>query len=167
MSNPCPCGSQRDFATCCEPIIRGKKKAETPEALMRARYTAYTHLDVDFLYDSSTDKVRGEFDREETRHWASESQWHGLEILKTEGGESGDPSGVVEFRARYTVKDRPCNHHERATFIREGKEWKFDDGQILGPEPVRREHPKIGRNDPCPCGSGKKHKKCCAVSVNH
>ncbi|MFN8640511.1 MAG: SEC-C metal-binding domain-containing protein [Candidatus Binatia bacterium] len=29
------------------------------------------------------------------------------------------------------------------------------------PEPVRRESPKVGRNDPCPCGSGKKHKKCC------
>ncbi|HCS73087.1 MAG TPA: hypothetical protein DIW17_04340, partial [Clostridiales bacterium] len=28
-------------------------------------------------------------------------------------------------------------------------------------EPVRREGPKIGRNDPCPCGSGKKYKKCC------
>ncbi len=27
--------------------------------------------------------------------------------------------------------------------------------------PVRREEPKVGRNDPCPCGSGKKYKKCC------
>lgn len=26
---------------------------------------------------------------------------------------------------------------------------------------VRRESPKIGRNDPCPCGSGKKYKHCC------
>ena len=26
---------------------------------------------------------------------------------------------------------------------------------------VVRDFPKIGRNDPCPCGSGKKHKKCC------
>ena len=26
---------------------------------------------------------------------------------------------------------------------------------------VRRNHPKIGRNDPCPCGSGKKYKNCC------
>jgi hypothetical protein len=25
---------------------------------------------------------------------------------------------------------------------------------------VRREEPKVGRNDPCPCGSGKKYKKC-------
>ena len=28
--------------------------------------------------------------------------------------------------------------------------------------PVRRDTPKVGRNDPCPCGSGKKYKKCCA-----
>jgi uncharacterized protein len=28
--------------------------------------------------------------------------------------------------------------------------------------PIQREGPKIGRNDPCPCGSGKKFKKCCA-----
>lgn len=27
--------------------------------------------------------------------------------------------------------------------------------------PYVREEPKIGRNEPCPCGSGKKHKKCC------
>jgi preprotein translocase subunit SecA len=27
----------------------------------------------------------------------------------------------------------------------------------------RREAPKVGRNDPCPCGSGKKNKKCCAT----
>jgi hypothetical protein len=29
------------------------------------------------------------------------------------------------------------------------------------PQPIRREQPKIGRNDPCPCNSGKKYKKCC------
>ncbi|MBU4001441.1 MAG: SEC-C domain-containing protein, partial [Proteobacteria bacterium] len=28
-------------------------------------------------------------------------------------------------------------------------------------EPLKRDHDKVGRNDPCPCGSGKKHKKCC------
>ncbi|MBI3332951.1 MAG: SEC-C domain-containing protein, partial [Candidatus Omnitrophica bacterium] len=28
------------------------------------------------------------------------------------------------------------------------------------PAPIRRDHPKVGRNDPCPCGSGKKYKKC-------
>ena len=32
-------------------------------------------------------------------------------------------------------------------------------------EPIRREGPKIGRNDPCPCGSGKKYKKCCGRNL--
>lgn len=30
-----------------------------------------------------------------------------------------------------------------------------------GTQPIRREEPKVGRNDPCPCGSGKKFKQCC------
>ena len=29
------------------------------------------------------------------------------------------------------------------------------------PEPIRRAGPKVGRNDPCPCGSGRKFKHCC------
>ena len=29
--------------------------------------------------------------------------------------------------------------------------------------PFEREAPKVGRNDPCPCGSGKKYKKCCGA----
>jgi preprotein translocase subunit SecA len=43
-------------------------------------------------------------------------------------------------------------------------------GMAMGPEaepprtmPVRREGKKVGRNDPCPCGSGKKYKKCCGA----
>ena len=31
------------------------------------------------------------------------------------------------------------------------------------PEPYRRTEPKVGRNQPCPCGSGKKYKKCCGL----
>jgi len=36
-------------------------------------------------------------------------------------------------------------------------------GERLGP--VVREAPKVGRNEPCPCGSGKKYKKCCAKAA--
>ncbi|MHC4129070.1 MAG: SEC-C metal-binding domain-containing protein, partial [Planctomycetota bacterium] len=37
-------------------------------------------------------------------------------------------------------------------------------GSADGPrkrQPVRRSTPAIGRNEPCPCGSGKKYKNCC------
>jgi preprotein translocase subunit SecA len=32
-------------------------------------------------------------------------------------------------------------------------------------EPIRNRQPKVGRNDPCPCGSGKKYKKCCGANA--
>jgi hypothetical protein len=34
-------------------------------------------------------------------------------------------------------------------------------GRAPSPEPIHRETRKVGRNEPCPCGSGRKHKKCC------
>jgi preprotein translocase subunit SecA len=30
---------------------------------------------------------------------------------------------------------------------------------------IKLEHPKVGRNEPCPCGSGKKYKKCCGKNA--
>jgi len=50
---------------------------------------------------------------------------------------------------------------------KEVKKWMkkhpevLQGGETVKVETVRREEPKVGRNDPCPCGSGKKHKKCC------
>ncbi|MFG0254185.1 MAG: SEC-C metal-binding domain-containing protein [Rhodopirellula sp. JB053] len=35
------------------------------------------------------------------------------------------------------------------------------DGEEVKPEPIRKDEPRIGRNAPCPCGSGKKYKSCC------
>ena len=61
----------------------------------------------------------------------------------------------------YSANGEFCNHHEVSRFVREPDGWKFADGELVGEKPVVREEPKIGRNDPCPCGSGKKYKKCC------
>jgi uncharacterized protein len=41
-------------------------------------------------------------------------------------------------------------------------------GGSMAAQPLRRDTPKVGRNDPCPCGSGRKFKKCCGASeVRH
>src|SRR6478735_5830058 len=40
------------------------------------------------------------------------------------------------------------------------KEREMAEGAEAKGETVRRDKPKVGRNDPCPCGSGKKYKKC-------
>jgi len=45
--------------------------------------------------------------------------------------------------------------------IKPGMNFYFDGDVIEDEIPYKRETPKVGRNDPCPCGSGKKYKKCC------
>lgn len=40
-------------------------------------------------------------------------------------------------------------------------EQNEEEDYELQQQPYRRPEPKVGRNDPCPCGSGKKYKKCC------
>ena len=157
----CPCKSGKTFGECCAPIIAGETKAETAEAVMRARYTSYVTGDIEYLKTSATAAVVEQFDEEASKAWSRAAQWHGLEILATELGGKNDKTGVVEFRALYTANGEFCNHHERSTFVKEGGLWKFEDGEMLGEKPIVREEPKINRNDPCPCGSGKKYKKCC------
>ena len=157
----CPCDSGRTYGECCGPILDGGAKAPTAEALMRARYTAYATEHIPFLKTSAVKAVQDEFDEATSRAWSRSAEWHGLEIIRTEKGGPDDTTGVVEFRASYTANGEFCNHHEIATFVKDGSEWKFEDGTIIGETPVVRETPKVGRNDPCPCGSGKKYKKCC------
>ena len=157
----CPCKSGKPFGECCGPIISGSAKAETAEALMRARYSSYVTGDVLFLKASATKAVQDEFDEKTSRAWSASATWHGLEVIKTEGGQANDAEGVVEFRALYTANGEFCNHHEVSRFVREADGWKFSEGDLVGETPERREEPKVGRNDPCPCGSGKKYKKCC------
>jgi SEC-C motif-containing protein len=127
---------------------------------MRARYSAYATANIDFIERTIHSSARAEFDRESARKWAEGSQWHGLEILNVIDGKEDDAEGKVEFIATYSQKDEQIKHHEAATFRKEAETWTFVDGHILN-QPFRRDQPKIGRNDPCPCGSGKKYKKCC------
>ena len=157
----CPCQSGKIYGECCGPVLEGKVKAETAEQLMRARYSAYVTGHVEFLRDSSGEAVRKEFNLKASKAWSEAASWHGLKIIATEQGGKDDERGVVEFEAQYSARNEFCNHHEISTFIRENGDWKFEDGHFVSDKPMHREEPKVGRNDLCPCGSGKKYKKCC------
>ena len=157
----CPCCSGKTYGECCGPILEGKVLAPTAEALMRARYSAYATEQVMYLKTSAVKAVQAEFNEQESLSWSRAAHWHRLEIIRTEKGGEKDATGVVEFRAAYTANGEFCNHHEVATFVRETDGWKFEDGVQVKEQPITRTSEKVGRNDPCPCGSGKKYKKCC------
>ena len=156
----CPCGKGESLETCCGPLLSGKVLPETAEALMRARYTAYATGNIDYIVETHDPDRRGEVDRRNTEAWSKTSEWLGLEILSTEKGGPEDEVGVVEFVARYKLKGVKIDHRERALFRKNGSRWVFVDGAELKGPPIVRTEPKIGRNDPCHCGSGKKFKKC-------
>jgi SEC-C motif domain protein len=154
----CPCGSGAEFDACCGRYLGGVP-APTAEALMRSRYTAYVKGNVDYLVDSHAPKGREEVDRELTAKWAGESEWLGLTIVATEAGKESDSEGMVEFHAKYKVGGNELTHRERSRFEKVDGRWYYVDGKELKAPPARAE--KVpGRNDVCPCGSGKKYKKC-------
>ena len=70
---------------------------------------------------------------------------------------SGSGSGSGSPPAAAARRDRKFVESGGGT----SPEVRASDGSAA-PEgrPVRRSEPKVGRNDPCPCGSGKKYKKC-------
>ncbi|MGE5503217.1 MAG: YchJ family protein [Actinomycetota bacterium] len=158
MTDPCPCGRGRPFDDCCGPIIAGAP-AVSAEALMRARYVAFLRCELDFLESSLAAEKRAEFDRVEVEASAREAEGRGFEVLATT--EDGDQASV-DYIARFRVRGQDHPHFERARFRREDGRWLYVDGEV-SPRPPQRHADKVGRNDPCPCGSGRKYKKCCGA----
>ena len=156
----CPCGSEKDFEDCCMPYLTGKEDAPTAEALMRSRYCAFVVQNVDYIFETHDSKTRGDLDREEIEAWSEGSDWEALNIVATQDGLENDTTGKVEFVAEYTVGRKFQRHHELSEFAKKDGRWYFKDGALVNTT-VKREAPKVGRNDPCICGSGKKYKKCC------
>jgi len=128
---------------------------------MRARYCAYVKGAVDYIVSSTHPERRSECDEKAIRSWSANSEWEGIEIVSTEKGEAGDNEGKVEFIVQFTEDRIKKTLHETGTFKRTDGAWYYFDGTVHPPKPFVRDEEKVNRNDPCPCGSGKKYKKCC------
>lgn len=147
-SDGCPCGSGLAYEACCAPCHRGAPAA-SPAALMRSRYCAFILDLTDYLLASWHPQTRPK-----TLAPDPSTRWVRLEIL--ECGEQGD-EGHVHFRATCREGRRWAVLEEHSRFRREAGRWLYLDGN---PVVTRR---KPGRNDPCPCGSGRKLKACCGM----
>lgn len=154
--DPCPCNSGKLYSSCCKPLLAGEEIATTAEALMRSRYTAYVVQDDGYLMKTWHPSTRPPIISP-----ASMSGWYGLNIIRTEAGGRDDTTGIVEFKATAIRQKHIFRMHEISRFVREGDQWLYVDGEILESPPAISD--KVGRNDPCPCGSGKKFKKCCGL----
>ncbi len=165
MTTTCPCrktdSTPRPYAECCQPLLEQGVLAVNPETLMRARYSAFALGNIDFLHDSLLPNTRDDFDRKAITHWSKSAEWLDLDINGTEGGAESDNEGFVSFTAHYVLDGQKQAHKERSRFRKEGDpaRWYFaEEANVKSAPIVKGAQP--GRNDPCPCGSGKKYKKC-------
>lgn len=146
MNKNCPCGSPQPLENCCGRYISGEATAPTPETLMRSRYTAYTQGDTQYIANTQIGPAGKGFDPSASKTWAEQVQWQGLEVF---GGEEKDDSGFVAFKAHFTQNEQTQIIFEKSEFRKTDGKWYYFDAV------------KVSRNDPCPCSSGKKYKKCC------
>ncbi|MDX1737940.1 MAG: YchJ family protein [Alphaproteobacteria bacterium] len=157
----CPCGSKTEYDACCGPLHNGEL-GQTPEAVMRSRYSAFVVNKLDYLEETLTEESKADYDAEETAAWAENAKWQKLDVRNTTGGGKDDSVGSVEFVATFKVGPETHAHHENSIFIKEGDRWLYSHGE-MNPKPQQRVVQKVGRNEPCTCGSGKKYKKCCGA----
>jgi len=147
----CPCHSGQPFDQCCQRFISHRERPENALQLMRSRYSAYVLEDLEYLTETWHPDYRPAGMLIDPR-----IHWIGLEIIAT---EERNQQATVEFEARLLVDAKVEAMHQKSAFTLGQGRWLYIDGEMLSPsfEPW-----KPGRNESCPCGSGKKFKRCCA-----
>ena len=161
MMNQCPCGSGRTLEECCQPLLDGVREARTAEELLRARYTSHCLKESAYILKTIHPDKSSPDDKKTLEEWFRTADWTELKILDIQQGGSDDDEGQIEFIAEYSGKKGSDRHHELSIFKKFNGQWRFYDSQPPQVKQYIRASPKIGRNHPCPCGSGKKYKKCC------
>jgi SEC-C motif-containing protein len=158
--SPCPCGSGENFEACCEPALTGTQPPATAEALMRSRFTAHVAKDFGYLHRTYRPTAKLPFTGEDD---PSTLAWTRLVIHAHEPGQNADHA-FVDFTAFFGDENGEHAVPEKSEFHRVDGRWLYTRSVRTGPAPVKSA-PKVGRNDPCPCGSGKKYKHCCLAKA--
>jgi SEC-C motif-containing protein len=151
----CPCGSARQFAQCCEPLLRGAQTAETASQLMRSRYSAFATDTFDYLVRTHHPSQRAADERAQLESQANTLQWLALQLCDSSDGTAGQQHGEVEFKAFFRAAGNLRCLHERSRFVHENGQWFYLDAVFC-----REQRVDAGRNDACICGSGRKFKQC-------
>jgi SEC-C motif-containing protein len=115
----CPCGGLppgTPYDACCAPLHRQERYAETPEHLMRSRYSAFALHDADHLFRTWHPRTRPDDVTAPVLHWT------GLEIV--DAPEPVADRAEVEFVASYAGG----RLHERSRFERRRGRWLYVDG---------------------------------------
>lgn len=126
---------------------------------MRSRFTAHVLHDDRYLHQTYGPTAKTPFVPETEE--SPRVPWTRLLVHAHDVGPAVDQA-FVDFSAFYTGDDGSEQVlQEKSEFRRIAGQWFYTRAVRHGPAPIKSNQPKVGRNDPCPCGSGKKYKHCC------
>lgn len=148
----CPCCSMKPFKDCCGPFLDGQSKPQTPEALMRSRYSAFYTKNINYLLQTRHLSKQNPDEHQQLVKTIENTHWIGLKILQSEIDAVDPVIGYVEFAAFYKT-EAIGQVHERSRFRLDDGQWYYVDGQFLAPLVLKR-------NELCFCMSQKKYKRC-------
>lgn len=152
--NACPCGSKLPYSACCEIYHAHHGTASTAQALMRSRYSAYALGLYDYVLATYASEFRQGLNESKLSESDNGTQWLHLEVISE---TSSGTCATVEFKATNIFNKHFYVMHELSQFVFREGQWFYTKGDIqAGSGEI-----KLGRNDLCPCRSGKKVKRCC------
>ncbi|MDX2370326.1 MAG: YchJ family metal-binding protein [Colwellia sp.] len=183
-TQPCFCGSNCDFTSCCQPYINKEAPVQTAEQLMRSRFSAYTISNAQYIYDTYAKSSQAAQSVKDIDDWSKSCVWIALKIHPLANSVNNSTEQFVEFSAFYITNNTLCELREKSRFILEEniakngvakeestlntalEQWRYIDGDII----THSELANIKRNELCPCNhypttwkikNGKKFKHCC------
>ncbi len=148
----CFCGSTLLFAQCCQLLITQHKHAQTPEQLMRSRFSAYATKEYQYIFDTYAKQSQNSISLEDIQDSAKGSHWFALIIHAGEKADSNAENATVpsnksaqfvEFSAFYIADDSVFEMREKSRFVLEVsdrqtkshnsnlKQWRYVDGDII------------------------------------
>lgn len=115
----CPCGGGR-YGSCCGPLHRQERMAQTAEQLMRSRYSAFALAEVEHLLRTQPSEEPLPQRRRSLEATCRQLRWRRLVLLATEAGGPDDLEGTVTFEAHYSAGGQRGVLRERSRFGRVG-----------------------------------------------
>lgn len=125
----CPCGNQLDYWDCCGRYIENNELPETPEALMRSRYVAYTLNNMKYIVATMRGKALKKFQKSHAQNGSTDVNWEGLTVLSTFFKTQW--VGYVTFEAHYNLNGQSGVVREKSEFQKIATKWFYVNGKQL------------------------------------
>ena len=115
----CPCNPSKSYSECCEIAHKDIHQVQSPEQLMRSRYSAFVFANTDYLFRSHHSSTRpSKKEHEEIKKWTQSVNWLKLDVLNS-------TENTVHFKAFFMENGKVQVIEENSEFVKENGHWVY------------------------------------------